>query len=243
MIPGEILVKNIYFSYPNQNIFRDFSIDIPASKVSVILGPSGCGKTTLLNIIHGIITPQKGIITKEHNNSISYLFQEPRLLPWKTVSYNIELILKNFYEKKERQQITNHYLELIGLSEFSNYYPAQLSGGMRQRVAIARAFAYPAEIILMDEPFQALDPGLKLNLTKLFSSLWIKDNRTSLFVTHDTAEAVFLGDEIFVLSAVKPSTLVAHFNNPVPREDRDQKNPECRNFEAKLYSLLTNIQP
>ncbi|RLD31581.1 MAG: ABC transporter ATP-binding protein [Bacteroidetes bacterium] len=243
MTPGGILLEDICFSYPNQNIFRDFNIDIPASKVSVILGPSGCGKTTLLNIIHGIITPQRGVIAKEHNNTISYLFQEPRLLPWKTVSHNIELILKNFYEQKQRQKITSHYLELIGLSEFANYYPAELSGGMRQRVAIARAFAYPAEIILMDEPFQALDPGLKLNLTKLFSSLWIKDNRTSLFVTHDTAEAVFLGDEIFVLSAVKPSTLVAHFTNPVPREERDQKNPECRKIEEKLYGLLTNIQP
>jgi len=243
MTPGGILLKNIYFSYPNQNIFKDFNIDIPASKVSVILGPSGCGKTTLLNIIHGIISPQSGVITKENNNTISYLFQEPRLLPWKTVSNNIELILKKFYEQKQRQQITSQYLELIGLSEFADYYPAELSGGMRQRVAIARAFAYPAEIILMDEPFQALDPGLKLNLTKLFSSLWIKDNRTSLFVTHDTAEAIFLGDEIFVLSAVKPSTLVAHFINPVPRKERDQKNPECRKIEEKLYSLLTNIQP
>ncbi|MCD6397465.1 MAG: ABC transporter ATP-binding protein [Spirochaetaceae bacterium] len=156
MTPGGISLKNISFSYPNQNIFIDFNINIPASKVSVLLGPSGCGKTTLLNIIHGIITPQRGEITKEHNNTISYIFQEPRLLPWKTVCQNIELILKNYYEHIKRKEITNHYLELIGLSEFAKFYPAELSGGMRQRVAIARAFAYPAEIILMDEPFQLL---------------------------------------------------------------------------------------
>ena len=249
---GGIILKNISFSYTNQNnspkanemiIFKDFNINIPASKVSVILGPSGCGKTTLLNIIHGILIPQRGKIEKGNINSISYIFQEPRLLPWKTVSQNIELILKNYYDHKKRKEITKHYLELIGLREFEDYYPAELSGGMRQRVAIARAFAYPAEIILMDEPFQALDPGLKLNLTKLFSSLWIEDHRTSIFVTHDTAEAVFLGDEIFVLSAVKPSNVVAHFINPVPRDKREQENPECRKIEEELYSLLTNIKP
>ena len=249
MSPGGIIVNDICFNYSNQNnstnvsgiaIFKDFNIKIPASKVSVILGPSGCGKSTLLNIIHGILTPDSGVIEKENCSAISYLFQEPRLLPWKTVSQNIELILKNQYEHKQRQQITRHYLEIIGLKDFSDYYPSELSGGMRQRVSIARAFAYPAEIILMDEPFQALDPGLKLNLTKLFSSLWIEDNRTSLFVTHDITEAIFLGDEIFVLSSKKPSTLVDHIINPVPRGERHPEDPECLKIEARLYGLLTS---
>ena len=249
MSPRGIILKDICFSYSNQNnsaavsetaIFKDFNIKIPASKVSVILGPSGCGKSTLLNIIHGILTPASGVIEKDKSNEISYLFQEPRLLPWKTVGQNIELILKNHYEHKQRQKITRHYLEIIGLNDFADYYPSELSGGMRQRVAIARAFAYPAEIILMDEPFQALDPGLKLNLTRLFSSLWIEDNRTSLFVTHDITEAIFLGDEIFVLSSKFPSEIVDHFINPVPREKRDQKNPEFLKIEEELYSLLTN---
>lgn len=244
-----IILKDIFFSYSNQNnsanagesiIFSNFNIEIPASKVSVILGPSGCGKSTLLNIIHGILTPASGVIQKENSNTISYLFQEPRLLPWKTVSQNIELILRNHYKQKQRQKITRHYLEIIGLIDFADYYPSELSGGMRQRVAMARAFAYPAEIILMDEPFQALDPGLKLNLTKLFSSLWIEDNRTSLFVTHDIAEAIFLGDEIFVLSSKKPSTIVDHIINPVSRNKRHPENPECLKTEVRLYNLLTN---
>ncbi len=235
-----IILKNICFSYSNQNIFRDFNIEIPASKVSVILGPSGCGKSTLLNIIHGILTPDSGVIEKDKGNEISYLFQEPRLLPWKTVGQNIELILKNYYDHKQRQKITRHYLEIIGLNNFIDYYPSELSGGMRQRVAIARAFAYPAEIILMDEPFQALDPGLKLNLTRLFSSLWIEDNRTSLFVTHDITEAIFLGDEIFVLSSKKPSTIVDHIINSVPRGERHPEAPESLKIEARLYSLLIN---
>ncbi len=249
MSPRGIILKDICFSYSNRNnsatvsetaIFKDFNIKIPASKVSVILGPSGCGKSTLLNIIHGILTPDSGIIRKENSSVISYLFQEPRLLPWKTVSQNIELILKNHYEHKQRQKITRHYLEIIGLNDFVDYYPSELSGGMRQRVAIARAFAYPAEIILMDEPFQALDPGLKLNLTRLFSSLWIEDNRTSLFVTHDITEAIFLGDEIFVLSSKKPSTIVDHIINPVPQGERHPENPECLKIEVRLYSLLTS---
>jgi NitT/TauT family transport system ATP-binding protein len=240
MSPRGIILKDICFSYSNQNIFRDFNIEIPASKVSVILGPSGCGKSTLLNIIHGILTPASGVIEKDKSNEISYLFQEPRLLPWKTVGQNIELILKNHYEHKQRQKITRHYLEIIGLNDFADYYPSELSGGMRQRVAIARAFAYPAEIILMDEPFQALDPGLKLNLTRLFSSLWIEDNRTSLFVTHDITEAIFLGDEIFVLSSKKPSTIVDHISNSVPRGERHPEAPESLKIEARLYGLLIN---
>lgn len=233
-----IKLEKISFSYTNQSIFRNFNIYFPASKVSVILGPSGCGKSTLLNIIHGILTPDIGVIKKENKNIISYLFQEPRLLPWKTVSQNIDLILLNHYERKKRQKITKHYLEIIGLSDFANYYPSELSGGMRQRAAMARAFAYPAEIILMDEPFQALDLGLKLNLTELFSSLWTQDNRTSVFVTHDITEAIILGDEIFVLSGKKPSTLVDHIINNIPRDERHPKDPEFLNIEARLHSLL-----
>lgn len=240
MIPGGITLNDISFSYKNQNIFKNFNIKFLPSKVSVILGPSGCGKSTLLNLIHGILVPDSGIIEKESNNTISYLFQEPRLLPWKTVSQNIELILKNNYEKKKRQKITRHYLKIIGLNEFADYYPSELSGGMRQRVAIARAFAYPAEIILMDEPFQALDPGLKLSLTKLFSSLWTEDNRTSLFVTHDIEEAISLGDEIFVLSGVKPSTIVDHISNHRPKGKRESEGTEYLKIKEHLYRLLTN---
>jgi NitT/TauT family transport system ATP-binding protein len=249
MISSGITVKDICFSYSNQNnstsisnlhIFKNFNIKIPASKVSVILGPSGCGKSTLLNIIHGILTPESGEIERDSSSVISYLFQEPRLLPWKTVSQNIDLILKKHYDHKQRQIITEHYIELIGLKNFADYYPSELSGGMRQRVAIARAFAYPAEIILMDEPFQALDPGLKLNLTKLFSSLWIEDNRTSLFVTHDITEAVFLGDEIFVLSSNFPSEIVDQITNPLPHGKRDLGNSVSHKIEARLLSLLAN---
>jgi NitT/TauT family transport system ATP-binding protein len=249
MNPVGISLKNISFSYTNPNnpintnklhIFKDFSIKFQAAKVSVILGPSGCGKSTLLNIIHGIITPDSGIIKKDNNSTISYIFQEPRLLPWKTVGQNIDLILKSHYEHKQRQKIIQHYLEIIGLINFADYYPSELSGGMRQRVAIARAFAYPAEIILMDEPFQALDPGLKLNLTKLFSTLWIQDNRTSLFVTHDITEAIYLGDEIFVLSSSFPSKIVDQIINPVPRADRQSENPDFLEIKNKLYSLLTS---
>ncbi len=249
MSPVGIKLNDICFNYSNPNnsinnsemvIFKDFNIKITALKVSVILGPSGCGKSTLLNIIHGILTPDSGTVEKKNCNAISYLFQEPRLLPWKTVSQNIELILKKHYRPQQRQEITEHYLKQIGLSDFANFFPSELSGGMRQRVAIARAFAYPAEIILMDEPFQALDPGLKLNLTRFFSSLWIEDNRTSLFVTHDITEAIFLGDEIFVLSSKFPSTIVDHIINPVPRGRRHPENPESLKIEARLYSLLTN---
>jgi NitT/TauT family transport system ATP-binding protein len=219
-------IKNIDFSYPAGmgggsavDVFSNFSMSIMESGVSVILGPSGCGKTTLLNLLSGLLSPRKGSIGPEYEN-ISVLFQEPRLLPWKTVRKNIELVLKGRLGEKQARETALHYLELVGLGKYEKFYPDELSGGMRQRVAIARAFAYPAELILMDEPFQALDLGLKVSLTGLFTRLWIEERRTSVFVTHDINEAILLGDEIFVLSKDKPVQIVERIVNEEPHDAR-----------------------
>ena len=242
-----IVLRDVSFSYPadtaaaSLEIFRDFRMDIPASKVSVILGPSGCGKTTLLNLISGLLSAESGRIetaSGEKLPDMSILFQEPRLLPWKTISKNIEIILRKSLGRDESRLAARHYLELVGLSDFAGYYPSGLSGGMRQRAAIARAFAYPAGVLLMDEPFQALDLGLKLSLTKLFSRLWIEDSRTAIFVTHDINEAILLGDEIFVLSAEKPVRIVEHIRNGIPQSERRLDSSESISIEKKLYNLL-----
>jgi len=217
-------------------------MNIPEAKVSVILGPSGCGKTTLLNLISGLLTPRCGQISAPGEGGrppMSVLFQEPRLLPWKSVRANIELVLRRSMGKKEARKTASYYLGLVGLSDYTDYFPSDLSGGMRQRAAIARAFAYPAGIILMDEPFQALDLGLKLSLTALFAKLWIEDSRTAVFVTHDINEAILLGDEIFVLSAAKPSLIVEHISNSIPQSQRSLDSPKSIEIEKQLYHLLS----
>jgi NitT/TauT family transport system ATP-binding protein len=195
----EIEVKDISKKYGNLQVLRNFNIKLEEKRISAILGPSGCGKTTLLNIISGLEKYDSGSIIGIENKKFSYIFQEDRLLPWSSVEENIHFVLKKDYKDQEIINITDKYLKIVGLEEYRHYYPNQLSGGMKQRVAIARAFAYPSDILLMDEPFKGLDMELKKNLIEAFISLWKKDKRTVIFVTHDMDEAMRLADYIFIL--------------------------------------------
>ncbi len=238
-----VKISDVSFKYPGSKepIFSGFSMNLKASSVTAILGPSGCGKSSLLNLVHGLLQPQKGNIEVGAESICkSYLFQEPRLLPWRTAMQNIELVLKADHSPKESREIAQTFLDAVGLSGFEKYYPARLSGGMRQRVAIARAFAYPAGMILMDEPFQALDLRLKLELTSLFLKLWTADNRTAVFVTHDINEALILGDEIIVLSGSRPAVIRKIIENPLKISERNPDHPELMAIEAELYRLLTD---
>ena len=238
-----IRINDISFTYSEDSrpVFENFSIELPASRVSVILGPSGCGKTTLLNLISGLLVPEHGDILRSEAGQpgFSVLFQEPRLLPWRTVRRNIEIVLEKKYGRLKSRETAEHYLKLVDLEGYADYYPSGLSGGMRQRASIARAFAFPAGTILMDEPFQALDLGLKINLTSLFTSLWVEDRRTSVFVTHDINEAVLLGDEIFVLSGERPAQILEHISNTEPHAERNLESESSMNIEKRLYHLLS----
>ncbi len=193
-------VKGLYKHFGDLVLFRDFSITFQEGTITCILGPSGCGKTTLLNIIGNILRPDRGILTGFDGKIISYIFQDPRLLPWKTVKGNIEFVLDKNMPAEQRQKLTEHFIRLVELEEFATYYPSELSGGMRQRVAIARAFVYPSDIILMDEPLKGLDIKLKLSLIQTFSRIWQDNRRTVIFVTHDVDEALLLSNEIVVFN-------------------------------------------
>ncbi len=193
-------LKHITKSFGEVEIFRDFSISFARNSINCILGPSGCGKTTLLNIINGSVLPDSGNSDELKKLRVSYIFQEPRLLPWKTVSGNISFVLQERLTKNELQQRLREYIKLVQLDNFKDYYPSKLSGGMKQRVAIARAFSYESDIILMDEPFKALDYKLKSKLIEQFKLLWEKDKRTVIFVTHDVDEALQTGENLFLLS-------------------------------------------
>src|SRR6056297_3024868 len=157
----KLKLQHIYKSYSELEIFHDLTIEFLKNEINCVLGPSGCGKTTLLNIINQSIRPDKGDISDFANKRISYVFQDPRLLPWKTVEENIAFVLRENMNSTELQDRLNHFLELVQLRKFRDYYPSQLSGGMRQRVSLARAFSYRSDVILMDEPFKALDLKLK----------------------------------------------------------------------------------
>ena len=195
-----LLIKGLYKSFGEIILFEDFNIEIEENTITCILGPSGCGKTTFLNIISNNSHADRGHFEGFSQKVLSYIFQEPRLLPWKTVKQNIAFVLNNQKAKSEKLEIAKKYMRLVELEKFADFYPSKLSGGMKQRVAIARAFSYGSDIILMDEPLKALDLKLKQNLMKAFDRLWLTDKRTVIFVTHDIDEALLLGKDIYVFS-------------------------------------------
>lgn len=192
---------------------------VKTNSIVAFLGPSGCGKTTLLSIIAGLKPQNAGEILGMENKTISYLFQEPRLLDWLTVAGNLGFVLKDRLAGEELVKRIDYYLEHMEMLAYRNTYPRRLSGGQRQRVAMARALAYPSRLLLMDEPFKSLDLGLKLELINRFLLLWTSEPRTVLLVTHDPKEALLLADEVYVLSE-KPAMIKGYHQITVPQAKR-----------------------
>lgn len=190
-------LKHVCFAYKNKVVYDDLNLSIPENKITCVLGPSGCGKTTLLNIIGGVL-PFNGII--EGKGTVAYIFQQPCLIPSMSVEKNVEFVLKNVTKnKKERKNKVKEILKAVGLTDAADSYPKQLSGGMAQRVSLARAFCYPADVLLMDEPFKELDISLKKQIYSLFTELYGKSPKTTVFVTHDIEESLIFGDKIIVM--------------------------------------------
>jgi len=200
-----ITFNNVNLRFNDIIVMDNFCEEFEENKINCILGSSGCGKTTMLNLLSGILKEDSGQITKLKR--ISYVFQEESLIPQKTVRKNLELVLKSVYKNKtELKKIIDKFLVISELENAADLYPHEMSGGMRQRLALIRAFAYPSDILLMDEPFKALDITLKNSIIKSFLSLYEEDKRTVLFVTHDIDEALLTGDFIYVYSH-KPMSL------------------------------------
>ena len=185
----------------------DINVRIDDGEFICILGPSGCGKTTLLRIVAGLENPTTGRVLIDDalidspNPKLGMIFQDYSLYPWRTVNENIVFGLElRGVGKEERAKVAHEYLELAGLSGFGNSYPYELSGGMRQRVAVVRALAVDPSVLLMDEPFGALDAQTRNRLQHDLLEIWDKTKKTILFVTHSVDEAVFLADRIVVLT-------------------------------------------
>lgn len=246
----EIKIKDLSMSFKDPQgkkvqALTQINLDIHKGEFISLVGPSGCGKTTLLRMISDLLEPTTGSIKvsgmtpKEVRLQQKYgiVFQSPVLFEWRTIKKNIELPLEiMYYSKEERSERADKMLEMVGLKEFANQYPGQLSGGMQQRVGIARAFGIRPEILLMDEPFSALDEFTKEKLHEDLLRIWRKTNKTVIFVTHNIAEAVFLSDRICVLSP-HPGRLSAVVDVTLPRP----RTLEMRDTPA-FSQLVTKVR-
>ena len=219
------------------------NLEIRNQEFVCLLGPSGCGKTTLLRIISGLDHPSTGsvmlggTVIDRPNPQLVMIFQEYSLYPWKTVVNNIAFGLEiRGVPVQERSAIVKKYLEIVGLEGFENSYPYELSGGMRQRVAVARALAIDPTILLMDEPFGALDAQTRNKLQHELLDIWGKTKKTILFVTHSVDEAVFLADRIIVLTP-RPGRICEIFSIVQPRP-RDRTSVEFAKVRRLVLDLI-----
>lgn len=218
-------------------------VTIEAGEFVCILGPSGCGKSTLLNAIAGYVKPSEGAVTVDGETvqkpgpDRGMVFQQYSLLPWKTVYENVAFGPKMAgHSRTESGSIANTFLELVGLKKFGDRYPAELSGGMQQRVGIARALANYPSVLLMDEPFGALDAQTRLMMQESLLDIWRKFGTTVVFVTHDVDEAVFLADRVLIMSAA-PGRIIedVRIDLPRPRSTDMASTPEY--VKARQFCL------
>lgn len=221
----------------------DVNLHVREGDFTMLLGPSGCGKTTLLNLLAGFDSPNSGEILLDGSPIIrpgpdrGFVFQDYALFPWKTVIKNIMFGLTlNGRSKQEAREVAQHYVEMVGLDGFENAYTHTLSGGMRQRVGIARALAYDPKVLLMDEPFGALDAQTRTHMQHALVEIWEQTRKTVVFVTHSVAEAVVLGDRVVVMQA-KPGKIREIIDIDLARP-RNEAEPRFGEHRSALLGLL-----
>ena len=255
-IPGKVSMaeaikaRNISFEYETAVgpvlAVKDVSFSVGDAEFLCVLGPSGCGKTTILNMLAGFLTPTRGEILIDgkpvtgQGQDRGVVFQDfAQLFPWRTARRNVEfgLEMRGVLEA-ERRATALHFLKLVKLEKFADAYPHELSGGMQQRVAIARALAYNPGVLLMDEPFAALDAMTREEMQKLVTEVWQETRKTIVYVTHNVAEAVYLADQILVL-APHPGTVRVQLKLDLPRP-RDPLSTEFVAMQREVLRHLTH---
>jgi NitT/TauT family transport system ATP-binding protein len=239
-------IKNSLGEKERLTVLENFDIDIQEGEFLSLLGPSGCGKSTFLNILAGLATFDEGEILVDgkpletHSFDRGIVFQSYALYPWRTVIKNLETGLEiRRIPAKERRRTARRYLELVGLAAFENQYPHQLSGGMRQRVAIARVLAYQPALLLMDEPFAALDAQTRESLQLELLRIWEADKKTILFVTHSIDEAILLSDRVAFMSS-RPGHIkkTITIDLPRPRTEEIRNSVEFAGIRKNLHAML-----
>jgi NitT/TauT family transport system ATP-binding protein len=247
---GTVSVENIRLEFGAKGhgvvALDNVSLSVPDKQFAVIVGPSGCGKSSLLDIIAGLRQATSGTCLVDGQNVTKpgrqrgMVFQNYSLFPWLTIQKNVEFGLKlRNVDAAKRAETANFYIDAVGLASFANSYASQLSGGMKQRVAIARALANDPEVLLMDEPFGALDSQTRTVMQQLLLKVWEQDSKTVIFVTHDIEEALFLGDIIYVMSA-RPGRFVDKITVPLPRPRRYElfSTPEFLKLKGRIHDKL-----
>jgi NitT/TauT family transport system ATP-binding protein len=248
--PGNVRIENVSVEFTTgraRTLAIDaVNIDVKPGEFVTLLGPSGCGKSTVLNVVAGFIHPTKGralldgipIVAAGADRGV--VFQQPALFPWKTVRQNIMLgPLAAGEARKTAEDKARRFMTMVGLSEFANHYPDALSGGMQQRVGIARALANTPAVLLMDEPFGALDAQTRQLMQEGLLQIWEELHTTLLFVTHDIDEAIFLADRVVLMSA-RPGKVLADIKVPLPRprQEEDVLRPEFLAIKRQCRELI-----
>jgi NitT/TauT family transport system ATP-binding protein len=226
---------------------KNVNFSVNTGEFLALVGPSGCGKSTLLDLLGGLTKPTTGRILLDGKPidgpglDRGIVFQQYALLPWKTAKGNIEFGLESKgVPKKERAEISQYFLSLVGLSGFADRYPQELSGGMKQRVAIARSLAYDPEVLLMDEPFAALDAQTRETLQTELLQIWEHTKKTIIFITHGIDEAVYLGQRVAVMTS-RPGTIKQIIDNPLhstSKEEDLRSTPEFAKARHQIWDLL-----
>ncbi|KGF68648.1 ABC transporter ATP-binding protein [Hoeflea sp. BAL378] len=245
---GNVLIRDLNHRFGSSvHAAADVNLSFAPGEFVSIVGPSGCGKTTVLNLLAGLMPVQEGTISifgsppKAGRHDVAYMLARDCLFPWLTAAQNAEFGARiRHADRHKSQERARHLLEAVGLKGFEENYPKALSHGMRQRVALARTFCLDSPLLLMDEPFGALDAQTKMQLEDVLLSLWMKERRTVVFITHDLAEAITLSDRVVVMSA-RPGRIIAdiRIELPRPRSVTDlQKDPEYHKIYAKVWEKL-----
>ena len=225
----------------------DVSMTVRPGEFISIIGPSGCGKSTLLNVVAGFVRPSEGKVTVDGKTTDKpgadrgMVFQQYSLFPWLTVRRNVEFGLKQQgMQRSQREQAARTLLGLAGLLAFENHYPEQLSGGMKQRVGIVRALATSPQVLLMDEPFGALDAQTRIVMQQILTNMWQRFRLSVLFITHDIDESIFLSDRVYVMTA-RPGCIKAEIPIPLPRPRTPDMaaTPEYLALKHKLRNLIS----
>jgi len=219
----QLVIKQLYHKYGIVEVLNNINLHVNSGETLALVGPSGCGKSTLLHIMAGLLTPSEGTLVQPFSE-LACMFQAPRLLPWKTARDNLSLGLKaRKVNAPTRLELTQHMAMQLSLSaDDLNKYPHELSGGMQSRVALGRALIIQPDLLLLDEPFSALDIGLKLELYQLLRQHITQRNTTVVMITHDLMEAVRLADRILML-APEPGRIIGEYPLSHPHSERDEQ--------------------
>lgn len=247
--PAALAINDITFRYPRgATVFEHFSFYAEDGEFVVLLGPSGCGKSTLLNLLAGFTQPLQGNIQvygtsiRPENARLGYVFQQPQLFSWLSALENVRFGLRMAHrgDKGQQRAIARRYLERVGLGHAADLFPHEMSGGMQQRVSLARVLALEPQVLLMDEPFAALDAITRGQMNEETLRLWSELGQTTLFITHDIEEAVFLADRVIVLN-LAPRGIHSELVINLPRPRSNIETRQLPAFQAYRNELLHRI--